>query len=190
MRILGPLALSLSLVVVACSGSSTTSSTTSAAIGQGITGACDGAVRCTAGATVTSTTLRHDASGEGCVVQGTTLLPGGGVEGSDEASWTEDSVSVRVCQADSCFTCERSDGTPAKGGETEASPKQKACKGYSSCPSSPPCSGVRGCYLHSHYHYDGRGNVSYVDYSCEGSASSCSEMSTEESCRSQGCRWE
>lgn len=189
MRILGPLALAL--VLVACSGSATTSSTTTAAVGQGITEACAGAVRCTAGATVTSTTLRHDASGAGCIVQGTTLLPGGGVEGNDEASWTEDSESIRVCQGDSCFTCKLSDGTPAQGGEKTGSPKEKSCKGSSSsCPSSPPCASVRGCYLHSNYHYDGRGNVSYIDYSCEGSAASCDSMSTEESCRSQGCRWE
>lgn len=187
MRILGTVALAL--VLVACSGSSSSpSTTTTGQLSEGITEACNAAMRCTAGSTITSTTLRRDASGAGCVLQGVTLLPGGGVEGNAEASWTADAESVRVCQGESCFTCEPSDGTPANSGTP--SPKKKACKGYSSCPSYPPCGIILGCNLHSNYHYDGSGNVSYVDYSCDGSARSCDSMSGEESCRSQGCRWE
>ena len=182
-------ALALASITIACSGTGPVTEGGPASAGQNLTESCEGPIRCTAASTETSATLHRDPKGSGCVVQGATLLAGGTVEGNADASWTGDADTVRVCQGSSCFTCARSDGPPppASGGATA---KEKSCEGSVYCPSSPPCSTVRGCSLRSNYHYDGRGNVSYVDYSCDGSATPCSSMTTSESCEQQVCRWE
>ncbi len=187
-----PCVLSFAFVVGACSGSSpdASSGTALGGAGQELTASCEGAVQCRAGTTETSASLRRDATGSGCIVQGTTLLPGGSVEGDADGAWTSDAASVRVCHGPSCFTCERPDAPPPDASAGKSRVKDRSCHGVVACPSSPPCASVLGCYLHSHYHYDGMGNVSYVDYSCDGSATPCSEMTTADACQSQGCRWE
>jgi hypothetical protein len=176
-------------LAIACSDSAPACEPGFSTASQNLASSCDGQVQCTAGSTETSATLRRDANGNGCTVQGTTLLPGGTVEGNADASWTGDADTVRVCQGPSCFTCRRSEGTEP-GPSSAAKPKEKSCKGSSSCPSSPPCSEVRGCSLRTHYRYDEKGNVSNTEYSCDGAAADCSSMSTMDSCERQGCRWE
>jgi hypothetical protein len=175
-------------ITVACSGSAPANDTTSSNARQTLTASCEGPIRCKAGSTETSATLHRNPAGTGCVVQAATLLAGGAVEDNPEATWTDDADTVRVCQATSCFTCARSDGSPPASGT--AKPKTKSCHGSASCPGSPPCADVRGCNLHTNYHYDGRGNVSYTDYSCDGPAAPCDAMSSAESCKRQGCSWE
>jgi hypothetical protein len=182
-------ALAFVSITVACSGTAPASETSPSSLSQNLLDSCEGAVRCLAGSTETWATLHRAADGSGCVVQGATLRDGGTVEGNTGASWTSEAETVRVCQGPSCFTCRRS-AEPPPGASSKATPKEKSCKGSVSCPSSPPCSNVRGCSLHTNYHYDGNGNVSYTDYSCTGSAASCSSMFTADSCEGQGCHWE
>lgn len=193
MRILS--ALAFASITIACSGTgpvtdaSPSSAGSAASAMQTLTDSCEGRVKCLAGSTETWATLHRDAKRTGCVVQGATLLPGGTVEGNAEASWTSEADDVRVCQGPSCFTCKRSDGA-APDTSTVKGPKEKACKGSAYCPSSPPCSDVRGCNLHVEYRYDGKGNVVGYDNTCIGSAEPCSEMTNSVACESQGCRWE
>lgn len=146
---------------------------------------CQDTVVCTTAAGSTQETLR--LAGGGCVVRGAVLLPDGHVKGSTEASWSAQEDSVRVCQSGVCFACSRAE---ADGGEQTAnSPREPRCRGSAACPSAPPCAVIRGCSLHTHYRYDGNGQVSGTELSCIGSANPCDSMSSEGTCRAQGCVW-
>lgn len=99
----------------------------------------------------------------------------------DEGHWSQDGGQLVICWSSDCLRC-----TP-KPAPTVA-PAQGKCVGnpYSCDMNSPgSCARIQGCMMQSHLQVDGSWN-----YSCEGSADSCSDMDSADSCHTQGCRWE
>ncbi len=159
---------------------------------MGLVSHCAGDYLCTYNGTVTPTTLVRE--GSQCMA-GKVTLSADGVATTPDGSkleWHGDRNAFSICEGSACMSCKNttpvSAAPPSPSGGSAA--PSGTCTGYLSCNASPPC-GPAGCYMHTHYHYDGNGNVSYTDYSCDGSPSSqCEDNHYESTCKATpGCTW-
>jgi hypothetical protein len=162
-----------------------------AAQDMGLVSHCDGTYDCSYNGSSVVTHVQRD--GDRCMA-GQTELTADGVAKSSSGTmtWRGDRNAFTLCAGSACIACKNqspvSAAPAASSSGGSASPSGK-CTGSLSCNGSPPC-GPLGCYMHTHYHYDGKGNVSYTDYTCEGSPSNrCEDYSSESTCKSSGCTW-
>jgi len=161
---------------------------------MGLVTHCAGDYLCTYDGTVTPTTLARE--GGQCMAGKVALSPGGVATTPDggKLDWRGDRNAFSICEGSACMSCKNTapvTATPSGSGSSGGSAAPSGtCTGHLSCNSSPPCGPV-GCYMHTHYHYDGKGNVSYTDYSCDGSPSSdCEDNHYESTCKATpGCTW-
>ncbi len=161
---------------------------------MGLVTHCAGDYLCTYDGAVTPTTLERE--GGKCMAGKVSLSPDGVATMPDgtKLDWRGDRNAFSICEGSACMNCKNTSpvtapasGSSSSGGGAAAS---GSCTGHLSCNSSPPC-GPLGCNMHTHYHYDGSGNVSYTDYSCDGSPSSqCEDNHYESTCKAtSGCTW-
>jgi hypothetical protein len=172
------------LSVAACSSAEGDQSLGS--VDMGLVSACQGSYTCAfADGTSLSTKLSQQ---EGKCFAGKMALNPDGSTSSSDIGWKGDRNTFSLCSGADCATC--NNDAPVSAPSKPSTSGGKKCVGSLSCSSSPPCGPV-GCNMNSHYHYDGKGNVSYVDYSCSGSPSrTCDEYGGEDTCVKVGCRWE
>jgi hypothetical protein len=180
--------LALTLSLFACATESNDEAAPVTTVDMGLVSACEGAYTCAYGSKKASTKLER--IGDQCYAGKLALNADGST--AQGVRWSGDRNQFSLCDGSECVTC--SNDAKVAGSTPLPAPAMprdsKKCKGSRSCNSSPPCGGS-GCYMHTHYRYDGHGNVSGTEYSCLGSPStSCSEASSEDYCRQLGCRWE
>jgi hypothetical protein len=169
--------------VIACSSAETDQPLGS--VDMGLVSACDGSYTCAfPDGTSLSTKLSQQ---EGKCFAGKMALNPDGSTSSSDVQWNGDRNTFSLCSGSDCATC--NNDAPVSAPSNPAATGGKKCVGSLSCNSSPPC-GPTGCRMDTHYHYDGKGNVSYVSYSCSGSPSRTCDGYGEADCAKKGCRWE